>query len=157
MLSHTSLLIALHRLFTFFNHRASSLVILTVQRSSGLFPFFEYAATSVKFQPMLQAVVAPLNEFINRKLLLTLKDLLKASKNNEGFASGIHSATSDAEFNMLLDGLEQLVLLSLTCMSDVNIMEYDTSINAEKTTEGSGLLGYVSNVFTRTLQTIPNS
>ncbi|KAJ3714453.1 hypothetical protein C8R42DRAFT_682774 [Lentinula raphanica] len=110
-----------------------------------------------QFQPMLQAVVAPLNKCINRKLLLTLKDLLKASKNNEGFASDIHSATSNAKFNMLLDGLEQLVLLSLTCMLDVNIMEYDTSINAEKTTEGSGLLGYVSNVFTRTLQTIPNS
>ncbi|KAJ3774387.1 Dopey, N-terminal-domain-containing protein [Lentinula raphanica] len=100
-----------------------------------------------QFQPMLQAVVAPLNECVDRKLLLSLKDLLKASKNDEEFASDIHSATSDAEFNMLLNGLERLVLLSLTYTSDINIMEDDASINAEKTTEGSGLLGYVSNVF----------
>ncbi|KAJ3809392.1 Dopey, N-terminal-domain-containing protein [Lentinula aff. lateritia] len=100
-----------------------------------------------QFQPMLQAVVAPLNECVGRKLLMSLRDLLKASKREEEFSSDTHSSTSDAEFTMLLNGLERLILLSLTYTSEVNPMEDDASINAEKAVEGSGLLGYVSNVF----------
>ncbi|KAJ3723564.1 Dopey, N-terminal-domain-containing protein [Lentinula guzmanii] len=100
-----------------------------------------------QFQPMLQPVVAPLNECVDRKLLISLKDLLKASKWGEEFSSDTHSATSDAEFTMLLNSLERLVLLSLTSTSEINVMEDDASINAEKVAEGSGLLGYVSNVF----------
>ncbi|KAJ4470942.1 Dopey, N-terminal-domain-containing protein [Lentinula aciculospora] len=109
-----------------------------------------------QFQPMLQAVVAPLNECVDRKLLMSLRDLLKASKRDEEFSSDTHSSTSDAEFTMLLNGLERLVLLSLTYTSEANVMEDDASINAEKAVEGSGLLGYVSNVFSSDNTQQPN-
>ncbi|KIK71711.1 hypothetical protein GYMLUDRAFT_33858 [Collybiopsis luxurians FD-317 M1] len=101
-----------------------------------------------QFQPTLQAVVAPLNDCVGRKLLASLNELLKASSGEEGeeFDVDVGSSTSDAEMIMLLNGLERLVLLSLAYTSEVGVTEDDASIN-EKSAEGSGLLGYVSNVF----------
>ncbi|KAE9401014.1 hypothetical protein BT96DRAFT_956680 [Gymnopus androsaceus JB14] len=96
-----------------------------------------------QFQPTLQAVVVPLNDCLDKKLLMSLRDLLKASKRDEEFSSDLDSATSDAEFVMLLNGLERLILLSLAYTSEMNITDDDASISAEKTTEGSSLLGYV--------------
>lgn len=100
-----------------------------------------------QFQPTLQAVVIPLNDCLDKKILMSLRDLLKASGRDEEFSSDINAATSDAEFVMLLNGLERLILLSLAYTTEANISDDDASISAEKTTEGSGLLGYVSNVF----------
>ncbi|KAF5380337.1 hypothetical protein D9757_007927 [Collybiopsis confluens] len=88
-----------------------------------------------QFQPALQGVVAPLNECVGRKLLVSLVELLGASTRIRGgkkpsfsrrrrvsegdledefeFGEDTKSSTSDAEMIMLLNGLERLVLLSL--------------------------------------------
>ncbi|KAF9067320.1 Dopey, N-terminal-domain-containing protein [Rhodocollybia butyracea] len=100
-----------------------------------------------QFQPTLQTVVGPLNDCVVKKLIIALRDLLKASATEEEFSADIHSANSDAEFNMLLNGLERLVLLGLAYTSEVSVADDDASSITEKNAEGSGLLGYVSNVF----------
>lgn len=98
-----------------------------------------------QFQPMLQATVNPLNDCVCRQLRLALADILQASK-DRGDVKDIASTATDAEFIMLLNALERLVQLSLV-NAEAN-QEDDESSAAEKSpVENSGLLGYVSNVF----------
>ena len=97
-----------------------------------------------QFQPMLQAVVNPLNDCVCRQLRLALADILQASK-DEDDVQDIASTATDAEFIMLLNALERLVQLSLV---NVEANQEDDDSGAEKSpVENSGLLGYVSNVF----------
>ncbi|KAK0500731.1 Dopey, N-terminal-domain-containing protein [Armillaria luteobubalina] len=99
-----------------------------------------------QFQPALHAVVAPLNECICRQLQTSLDNVLKASSHNDTFSDDTNSTITDAEFIMLLNGLERLVLLSLAYTSELSSPEEDQS-GVEKSAESGGLLGYVSTVF----------
>lgn len=98
-----------------------------------------------QFQPMLQMVVNPLNDCVCRQLRSALADILQASRDRSD-VEDIASATTDAEFIMLLNALERLVQLSL---ANVEAYQEDDDSNAtdKPAIENSGLLGYVSNVF----------
>ncbi|KAK0199079.1 Dopey, N-terminal-domain-containing protein [Armillaria mellea] len=99
-----------------------------------------------QFQPALHAVVAPLNECICRQLQSSLDHVLKASSHDDTFSDDTCSTITDADFIMLLNGLERLVLLSLAYTSELSSPEEDQS-GVEKSAESGGLLGYVSTVF----------
>lgn len=99
-----------------------------------------------QFQPALQAVVAPLNECLCKQLLVCLADVQSAAS-AEGITVDALSNSSDAEFVMLLNGMERLVLLSLSYTSEPSSSEEDDNVNEKPVTEGTGLLGYVSGVF----------
>ncbi|KDQ31322.1 hypothetical protein PLEOSDRAFT_1102291 [Pleurotus ostreatus PC15] len=99
-----------------------------------------------QFQPALQAVVAPLNECICKQLLVCLADVQSAASAG-GTTVDALSNSSDAEFVMLLNGMERLVLLSLAYTSEPSSSEDDDNVNEKPVTEGTGLLGYVSGVF----------
>lgn len=99
-----------------------------------------------QFQPMLQAVVAPLNDCICRQLQLILAEVLRARSTGTEFSADLNTTATDAEFNMLLNGLERLVLLSLAYTTEE--APNDDELGGEKTPlENTGILGYVSNVF----------
>lgn len=100
-----------------------------------------------QFQPALQAVVTPLNDCVCRQLLVSLADVSKASSRTEGYSSDSSCTTTDAELVMLLSGLERLVLLSLAYTSEAAALDDDPPVIEKSSSENSGLLGYVSNVF----------
>ncbi|KAI3621823.1 hypothetical protein WG66_015956 [Moniliophthora roreri] len=99
-----------------------------------------------QFQPTLQAVVPPLNDCVCRQLLVSLKDLITLSAHGQEYISDATSTSTDAEFVMLLNALERLVLLGLTYTSEEVIPEEEPPMS-EKPAENTSLLGYVSNVF----------
>lgn len=98
-----------------------------------------------QFQPALQAVVAPLNDCVCKQLRLALTDILQASE-DKTILHDITSAVTDAEFIMLLNALERLMGLSLA-NADLTGQEEDNAFVDRSAQEGTGLLGYVSNVF----------
>lgn len=99
-----------------------------------------------QFQRTLQVVVAPLNDCLCRQLRSLLADILHASTSKDDETGDVSSNTTDAEFTMLLNGLERLMLLSLTDTSYTGQSEEESSME-KPGQENSGLLGYVSNVF----------
>ncbi|KAJ7687383.1 Dopey, N-terminal-domain-containing protein [Mycena rosella] len=99
-----------------------------------------------QFQPALQAVVTPLNDCLCRQLLASLGDILNVTFKDGLFTDDLTSSATDAELIMLLGGLERLVLLSLAYPTESANSDDDQTIT-DKTTENSGLLGYVSTVF----------
>ncbi|KAK7063885.1 dopey-N domain-containing protein [Favolaschia claudopus] len=99
-----------------------------------------------QFQPTLQAAVTPLNECMCRQLLASLGDILKVTFKDGLFTEDLTSTATDAEFFMLLGGLERLVLLSLAYPAEPSSAE-DEQAPTEKVSDNSGLLGYVSGVF----------
>lgn len=98
-----------------------------------------------QFQPALQAVVNPLNVCLCRQLLSSLSEVTIAASVTGSDTEDTSIMATDAELVMLLNALERLILLSLAYTSEPDTSEDETGI-MEKT-EGSGLLGYVSNVF----------
>lgn len=98
-----------------------------------------------QFQPALQAVVSPLNVCLCRQLLSSLSEVTTAASITGNDTEDTPITTTDAELIMLLNALERLILLSLAYTSDLDTSEDETGITEK--TEGSGLLGYVSNVF----------
>ncbi|KAG2138725.1 Dopey, N-terminal-domain-containing protein [Suillus bovinus] len=99
-----------------------------------------------QFQPALQSVISPIADCLCRQLRLLLSDALKASQPipNERYPR----VATDAEFTMLLNALERLLVLGLTQKSDANSQEDDTPVQEKPGAESGGILGYVSNVFT---------
>jgi hypothetical protein len=101
-----------------------------------------------QFQPTLEAVISPLIDCLCRQLLAALEDVRQASSRTLPDLDDIQSSTTDAEMIMFLNGLERLILLSLPRGSDSNQAEEDTpTVDKSAQEGGSGLLGYVSNVF----------
>lgn len=101
-----------------------------------------------QFQPALQAVVTPLNDCLCRQSMSALGDVLKAANQTDEYAEDFCASVTDAELVMLLNALERFILLSLAFTSEVGISEDEAAGIEKSTTEASGLLGYVSNVFT---------
>ncbi|KIY52670.1 hypothetical protein FISHEDRAFT_69486 [Fistulina hepatica ATCC 64428] len=99
------------------------------------------------FQPALHALIAPLNECVCRQLTAAIQEVLRSSS-PDCFATDVVSSTTDAEFIMLLSGLERLVLISLAYTSEPPSTEDEPSGYPEKSNaDGSGLFGYLPNVF----------
>jgi hypothetical protein len=122
--------------------------IATQSNRSVLQHWLDFVLMAIpQFQPMLQTVVAPLNDCIGRQLLYSLKDVRRASRTGHEFDDDTSSTATDAEFIMLLNALERLILLSLayTSSEDSGVDE-DVSVN-EKSAEGSTILGIMSTVF----------
>jgi hypothetical protein len=108
--------------------------------------------TVPQFQKSLAQLVFPLSDCICRQLRLGLIDMRRVSKESQKGQWRITSTVTDAELVTFLNALERLVLLSVT-KSEARSVETDGTDAAgpsEKNVgaESSGLLGYVSNVFT---------
>ncbi len=99
-----------------------------------------------QFQPALQAVVSPLNDCLCRQVLSSLAGVLKVTSQITDSVDDESAIASDAELIMLLSGLERLILLSLAYTPEAYSSEDDSNVT-EKPTESTGLLGYVSTVF----------
>jgi len=101
-----------------------------------------------QFQPALQAVVTPLNDCLCRQLLSALGDVLRATAQSQDHPGDMTTSVTDAELIMLLNALERLILLSLAYTSELDTAEDETNnMDSKAASEGVGLLGYVSNVF----------
>ncbi|CCM03665.1 uncharacterized protein FIBRA_05809 [Fibroporia radiculosa] len=101
--------------------------------------------TIPQFQETMQPVIIPLCEGICRQLRISVREVQQASA--DGLTSrDVVSITTDADFIMLLTALERLVLLTLSHVSDPNPVD-DELPSDKPNQESSGLLGYVSNVF----------
>lgn len=100
--------------------------------------------TVPQFQSLLASTITPLNDTICRQLRGALADIVQAS--TQSATSGdIIAFTTDTDFMMLLSAVERLVLLSLSNVSFVTQEEEESPVGEKQ--ETSGLLGYVSGVF----------
>lgn len=100
--------------------------------------------TVPQFHDILQPTIIPLNDCVCRQLKSALEEVTQASKTTS-FSVDVSMYSTDADFIMLLNAMERLVLLSLSQAIDPNQVEDE--LVPEKTTNEGGLLGYVSNVF----------
>ncbi|KAF9524082.1 Dopey, N-terminal-domain-containing protein [Crepidotus variabilis] len=110
-----------------------------------------------QFQPTLQAVVWPLNDCLCRQLLISLAEVLRATSQIQDSSDEKAATVTDAELIMLLNGLERLVLLNLAYTSDTESSEDDPNVLDRPTSETTGLLGYVSTVFSSDPASAPSS
>lgn len=100
--------------------------------------------TVPQFHDMLQPAISPLNDCVCRQLRTALAEITSASQ-QESIVQDVTAFTTDSDFIMLLNTVERLVLLSL---SHVPPSQLDDDVLSEKPNqESSGLLGYMSNVF----------
>jgi hypothetical protein len=99
-----------------------------------------------QFHHALQSLVSPLGDCICQNLRIRLDDLRRALREGHDHHDFM-SNTTDAEFIMLLNALERLVLLSLST-TDIGQADED-DIPAEKPpgAEPGGLLGIMTSVF----------
>jgi hypothetical protein len=102
--------------------------------------------TVPQFHFALQAVVAPLIECVCRQLRISMKEVVGACSRNADSEDTV-AYTTDADLNMLLHAVERLLLLSLSKPADPADMDDDSSFTEKPSNDGSGLLGYVSTVF----------
>jgi hypothetical protein len=104
--------------------------------------------TVPQFPRVLSYMVSPLSDCVCRQLRSALVDVKKVSDHNSARLGNVTSGTTDAEFIMLLNALERLVLLSLTRTHD-SVASDEETIPERPMSESSsgGLLGIVSNVF----------
>ncbi|KZT08595.1 uncharacterized protein LAESUDRAFT_757319 [Laetiporus sulphureus 93-53] len=99
--------------------------------------------TIPQFQDLLHSCVDPVCDGICRQLWFALNDLRKISIKGEA-DDDVETTTTDADFIMLLTALERLVLLSFSQVPETHQTDEEYSAPGQ---ESSGLLGYVSNVF----------
>lgn len=99
-----------------------------------------------QFQPALQGMIPPLADCVCRQLRSLLNDAVRANQpSSPGTITGV---ATDAEFVMLLNTLERLLVLGLVNYPEVSQQDDDTPTQEKTGGESSGILGYVSNVFT---------
>ena len=109
--------------------------------------------TVPQFQDVLQGVVNPLTDCLCRQLRTAMNEILQASAKGLS-ADDVTEFTTDADLIMLLTALERLVSLSLAHIPMVTQEEEEAAANEK--TDGSGLLGYVSNVFSSDGSSLPS-
>ncbi|EJU02805.1 hypothetical protein DACRYDRAFT_94483 [Dacryopinax primogenitus] len=100
--------------------------------------------TIPQFLDSMQLLVVPLCQCVSQQLRNALHDIHRATTKDVKGKGNLSTTTNDAEFVILLNALERLVLMSLSRASDVRTSEDEVG---ERTGEGGGLLGYVSGVF----------
>jgi hypothetical protein len=102
---------------------------------------------AAQFQPTLHSAIPPLIDCICRQLLLALSDVRRASLKDAADSEDVLSIATDSEMIMLLNALERLIGLSLAHASDANQSEEEHVFSDKAAQESSGLLSYVSTVF----------
>ena len=101
--------------------------------------------TIPQFPHILSSAIFSLNSCICREIKGSLENLSTVFNAKQGSVEGVGSCNDDAEFIMLLNALEQLVLFSL---DEADLTSTDEIGPIEKpASEGSGLLSIMSNVF----------
>ncbi|KAF9225321.1 hypothetical protein BS17DRAFT_872565 [Gyrodon lividus] len=99
-----------------------------------------------QFQPALQGMISPLADCLGRQLRLLLDDALRANQLDP--TGPVIGVATDAEFTILLNALERLLVLGLSNHPETGQQDEDTPTQEKAGAESSGILGYVSNVFT---------
>ncbi|PSS29692.1 hypothetical protein PHLCEN_2v2840 [Hermanssonia centrifuga] len=108
--------------------------------------WLDFILTTIpQFHEILQPAIGPLNDCVCRLLQSGLEEITQASSQSST-AGDISVIATDADFLMLLNALERLVLLSLSQLPDTTQVDDDV-LSEKPTTEGTSILGYVSNVF----------
>jgi hypothetical protein len=108
--------------------------------------------TIPQFQQSLQHLVFPLCECICQQLRASVADLERVRQHNWKGKGNVESTITDGEFSMFLHALERLVLQGLS-KADVVAPEGPEDLSgpsekvSDRATEGTTLLGYVTNVF----------
>ncbi len=100
--------------------------------------------TVPQFPSLLGSTIAPLNDTVCTQLRGALADISQASSKSST-SGDIIAFTTDSDFLMLLNTAERLVLLSLSSVSITSQEEEESPVGEKQ--ETSGLLGYVSGVF----------
>jgi hypothetical protein len=107
----------------------------------------------LQFHRTLQALVPPLGDCICKNLRTRLDDIRKVLV--EDCDHDFRSNTTDAEFIMLLNALERLVLLSLPTTDGGHAEEDDVPAEKPPGAEPGGFLGIVTRVFSS--ESIPSN
>ena len=102
--------------------------------------------TIPQFHLALQPTVEPLIECVCRQLRSATNDTA-SSRAQILDTQDIISTTSDAELIMFLHAIERLLLLNLSKQIDATDAEDDNNYVEKPATDGTGIFGYVSNVF----------
>ena len=104
--------------------------------------------TVPQFHDIFQSAVPSFNDCVCRQLRSALNEVTSAAHSTSK-VSDVVTYTTDADFMMLLNAVERLVLISLShSTSSSSSTQLDEDLLSEKPNqEASGLLGYVSNVF----------
>lgn len=100
-----------------------------------------------QFQPALQPAIVPLNDCICRQLTSILGEITNATRFSQEYGADLQASATELDLIMLINGLERLVLLGLAYTSEADAIDDDASIQEKAVNESSGLLGYVSTVF----------
>lgn len=101
--------------------------------------------TIPQFPHILNSAVFALNTCICREIQGALENLSAVFNAKQASIEGVGSCNDDAEFIMLLNTLERLILLSL---DEADISSTDESNPTDKSTsEASGIFSMMSNVF----------
>jgi len=100
-----------------------------------------------QFQPALQPAIVPLNDCICRQLTSILGEIVNVTRYNQEYGPDLLANSTELDLIMLMNGLERLVLLGLAFTSEADAVEDDASAAEKAPVESSGLLGYVSTVF----------
>ena len=99
-----------------------------------------------QFHRALQPLVSPLGDCICKNLRIRLDDLRRALREGHDHHD-FRSNTTDAEFIMLLNALERLVLLSFSTTDTGHADEDDIPAEKPPGAEPGGLLGIMTSVF----------
>ncbi len=99
-----------------------------------------------QFHHTLQSLVSRLGDCICKNLRIRLDDLRRALREGHDHHD-FRSNTTDAEFIMLLNALERLVLLNLSITETGHADDDDIPVEKPPGTETGGLLGIVTSVF----------
>lgn len=99
-----------------------------------------------QFHHALQSLVSPLGNCICKNLRIRLDDLRRALREGHDHHD-FRSNTTDAEFIMLLNALERLVLFSLSTTDAGNADEDEVPAEKPPGAESAGILGIVTSVF----------
>lgn len=101
--------------------------------------------TVPQFPHILTPAIVPLNSCACRQIRRAIADLSSVHSMAQEHSQEELSCVDDAEFFMLLNALERLILL---CLDELDSSSVDDLSSTEKTTaETPGLLSMVSNVF----------
>lgn len=101
--------------------------------------------TVPQFPHILTYTISPLNVCVCRELRSSLNDISAVSLGKGRMNPGLRSHVDDAELSMLLNALERLILIALD-EADSGSQE-EISPTDRSTSDGTGLLSMVSNVF----------
>lgn len=144
-----------HSAFTHVNPLLVQTLIDGITKGAGrptLQHWLDFVLVAVpQFPRLLGSMVFPLSDCICRQLRHALVDLSRILNHDSSRSGSVTSGTTDAEFIMLLNGIERLVLLGITRTHDPTQPEdeivLDRSIQESGSGGSGGLLGIVSNVF----------